>query len=418
MQSVLIRNTYKYSSRVITMIASNSANGNTNNVARSWGQTLRRLWIKSSPEELESAEKSVLSRVKSKFNQYSVPIDNNTNTINTIHFHNEDLKESLTQTPVLLIHGFGAGLPMWYANLDVLSSHISDLYAIDCKGNGRSSRPEWTAKTTEEAELWFTDSIEQWRVAQNLPQLTIIGHSLGGYAAAVYTMKYPNNVDKLILLSPAGVPSKPDFDRWTHLPWSTKLLFRAAGYFWSSGFTPGMGIKALGPWGRAPIDRYVTKRFTLGQTTGPVSDAEEAVGAAAPMDKPSIANYLYHNFAQPTSGEHALSKILAPGAYANMPLVGRLAEKLAQFTEKSIVFIYGTQDWMDINGGRTVVKELRAAGHKAASLVLVDKAGHQLSIDNPVGFFQSVVYACTFHDTNLLHHWQQKIPFNSVEKIL
>jgi cardiolipin-specific phospholipase len=43
-----------------------------------------------------------------------------------------------------------------------------------------------------------------------LEKMTLIGHSLGGYLTVAYALKYPTRVDKLILLSPAGVPRDPN----------------------------------------------------------------------------------------------------------------------------------------------------------------------------------------------------------------
>jgi pimeloyl-ACP methyl ester carboxylesterase len=38
----------------------------------------------------------------------------------------------------------------------------------------------------------------------------LVGHSFGGYLATLYLQKYQKNVDRLILLSPAGSTSKTD----------------------------------------------------------------------------------------------------------------------------------------------------------------------------------------------------------------
>ena len=38
----------------------------------------------------------------------------------------------------------------------------------------------------------------------------LAGHSLGGYLASHYAMKYPHKIEKLVLLSPVGIPVKPD----------------------------------------------------------------------------------------------------------------------------------------------------------------------------------------------------------------
>ena len=45
-----------------------------------------------------------------------------------------------------------------------------------------------------------------------LQRMTLIGHSLGGYLSVAYALKYPTRVQKLILLSPAGIPRDPDAD--------------------------------------------------------------------------------------------------------------------------------------------------------------------------------------------------------------
>ena len=40
--------------------------------------------------------------------------------------------------------------------------------------------------------------------------MILAGHSFGGYMSVAYTEKYPQHVDKLILLSPVGVPDEND----------------------------------------------------------------------------------------------------------------------------------------------------------------------------------------------------------------
>jgi len=36
----------------------------------------------------------------------------------------------------------------------------------------------------------------------------LCGHSFGGYIATVFALRYPENISKLLLLSPVGVPEK------------------------------------------------------------------------------------------------------------------------------------------------------------------------------------------------------------------
>jgi cardiolipin-specific phospholipase len=83
---------------------------------------------------------------------------------------------------------------------------------------GRSSRTNFkvTAKhidtraRVEQAESFFTDSLEEWREKMGINKMTLVGHSLGGYLVTAYALKHPQHVSRLVLLSPAGVPANPD----------------------------------------------------------------------------------------------------------------------------------------------------------------------------------------------------------------
>ena len=44
--------------------------------------------------------------------------------------------------------------------------------------------------------------------------MILVGHSLGGYLASAYTVRYPERVSGLILVSPAGVPRGPDYKKF------------------------------------------------------------------------------------------------------------------------------------------------------------------------------------------------------------
>ncbi|KAG9984470.1 alpha/beta-hydrolase, partial [Aureobasidium melanogenum] len=117
---------------------------------------------------------------------------------------------------LVMIHGYGAGLGVFYRNFESLSRLPGwKLYALDMLGMGRSSRPPFKIHAKdrqgkiEEAENWFIDALEEWRIKKGIDRFTLLGHSMGGYMAVAYALKYPGHLNKLILASPVGIPEDP-----------------------------------------------------------------------------------------------------------------------------------------------------------------------------------------------------------------
>ena len=126
--------------------------------------------------------------------------------------------------PVLVIHG-GPGIP--YASkwkgLDALTDRFK-FYYYHQRGCGDSSRPfdrfesgNFYKNMTElEKTLGLgaqIADIERIRRILGQEKITLIGHSFGGFIAALYAAEFPGRVDKLLLVAPAGVLTPPDEDR-------------------------------------------------------------------------------------------------------------------------------------------------------------------------------------------------------------
>lgn len=104
------------------------------------------------------------------------------------------------RTPLVLLHGFGGGVALWAQNLDALSG-CGPVYALDLLGFGRSSRPQFDAEP-EKAEDQFVTALEEWRGKVGLEEMVLLGHNLGGYLSAAYTLKYPSRWDILLSKQP------------------------------------------------------------------------------------------------------------------------------------------------------------------------------------------------------------------------
>ncbi|MGF1580593.1 MAG: alpha/beta fold hydrolase [Gemmataceae bacterium] len=129
-----------------------------------------------------------------------------------------------TGRPVLIVHG-GPGVPYGkpWKGLESLQDRFH-FYYYHQRGCGASTRPldkfEGTNFYQNMKKLDKTlglgaqiADIERIRQILDQEKLTIIGHSYGGFLATLYTAEFPDRVDKLILVAPAGVLTAPNDER-------------------------------------------------------------------------------------------------------------------------------------------------------------------------------------------------------------
>ncbi|KAF9076453.1 Alpha/Beta hydrolase protein [Rhodocollybia butyracea] len=310
-------------------------------------------------------------------------------------------------TPAVMLHGYGAGTGFYFRNFLSMAQwagrNNTSVFALDWLGMGRSARPNFTVRASKkdiparvtEAESFFIDSLEDWRQKMRLEKMTLIGHSLGAYLSVVYALKYPTRVEKLILLSPAGVPRGPDHtDPTSEIdPPSTTSSVDAAMpaskakveqieakqastqakpsrsrkflmYLWEEGFSPFQVVRTMGVWAPLVVGKYSSRRFSG------LSEEETR----------NMHDYILNITMAKGSGEYCISHILAPGAHARMPLVDRIAGLRKDIP---VTFVYGDQDWMDPEGGADSVERLRQVGNGQGRMYIVNNAGHHVYLDNP-----------------------------------
>jgi len=301
------------------------------------------------------------------------------------------------------LHGYGAGLGFFFLNFPALAQWAgmrgTSVYAVDWLGMGRSARVPFRIRAkrddiserVREAESFFVESLEEWRERAGLEKMTLIGHSLGAYFSTVYALRYPQRVHKLILLSPAGVPRGPD----TTSPSREMLDRQVTGedgavaadssrvaaleeeqrvekkkesfgrrvftHLWEEGWSPFQVVRSSLFWGPMLVGKYSSRRF----------------GALNEDETRDMHDYIMNITLAKGSGEYCISHILAPGAYARMPLVDRISE-----LKIPISFVYGEHDWMDPSGGVSSIDNLKAAGNESARMFIVPRAGHHVYLDN------------------------------------
>jgi cardiolipin-specific phospholipase len=359
-------------------------------------------------------------------------------------FSVERLGEEVEENLVML-HGYGAGLGFFYRNFESLSRAEGwKVYALDLLGMGRSSRPNFKIHAkdkqgkVEEAESWFVDALEEWRIKRGLDKFTLLGHSLGGYLAVAYALKYPGHLNKLILASPVGIPEDPyavDDDmpdpqdstianEFTQDATETRNGVKATTadnnnfmnqrkknetakepprrrlpnwlyYLWEANMvSPFTFVRWSGPLGPRLVSGWTSRRFSM-------LPEEEAQ---------ALHDYSYALFRQKGSSEYALAYLLAPGAFARSPMIRRIQGVGRQWIQPHnaptvdgdappkqstsssttqqgqretgipIVFMYGEHDWMDVVGGHAAAEKIKDAREHA----LVDASAEQKKRDNGV----------------------------------
>ncbi len=348
---------------------------------------------------------------------------------------NNNQKEN--DAPLVLLHGYMNGALYFYRNLIGLADHCSSVYSLDMLGWGLSSRPpfqmdkthplynyiptdlpsnssnnynndfnkkrndklhqkrnEHKSYATHATEQVFVESLEAWRKENNISKMNLAGHSMGGYMIAAYAEKYPERIQNLIFISPAGVPDDEDVDvhgRFQNAGIVTKTMIAFFRGLFNYGITPAAFLRNL-PESRA---RNMVAQYIRGRLPAIQSIEEQEV----------LAEYLYTNAVLPSSGEDCLNKVLKPTAFARIPLLHRIPFLKVD----KISFIYGQHDWMDPSAGVEVMdivqqlnndKEKTSMGRSKEERTTpkidvygVKNAGHLLMLENWEEFNAAMIMA-------------------------
>ncbi len=102
-------------------------------------------------------------------------------------------------TCVILLHGAWNDSCEWLSVMETLSSHFH-CFAPDLFGFGESDYPNVHYSIDLQVE-----SLAEFILALKLEKVYLVGHSLGGWIAASYALKYSQQVSGLVLLAPEGV---------------------------------------------------------------------------------------------------------------------------------------------------------------------------------------------------------------------
>ena len=104
-----------------------------------------------------------------------------------------------TAPPVVMLHGTGGHWETWAANLGAYSEHFRCI-AFDMVGNGFSTKPD-----VDYDVAVYVAHVQAVMDALDVDRAVLVGTSLGSWVAARFALDYPDRVDKLVLMSAAGL---------------------------------------------------------------------------------------------------------------------------------------------------------------------------------------------------------------------
>lgn len=102
--------------------------------------------------------------------------------------------------PLVLLHGVGSNSLAWIPNIGILSKHYKT-YAVDgIYGNGRSICTKTIKDPTEFVE-WLDELVIALEIGNSIH---IMGYSYGGWLTGQYSLKFPEKLNKIVLLAPSA----------------------------------------------------------------------------------------------------------------------------------------------------------------------------------------------------------------------
>lgn len=216
-----------------------------------------------------------------------------------------------------MIHGFGGNGATFYKMVAHLMKEFR-VTTLDLLGMAGSGRPPFSCTTATDCINFFVCSIEAWMQATGYKseKYFLLGHSLGGYLSTCFALRYPENLEKLILMSPVGVPPKPDgFSVETLAQRQTSktaaFAFRRMGQLWDYNIGVFTLLRKSGYYGANKLlTGFVNRRLKLPN----------------PEEAEACKELLLQTNLRDLSSEVAITIILGFGAFARIPLENRIPE--------------------------------------------------------------------------------------------
>ncbi|SDX23375.1 alpha/beta fold hydrolase [Tepidimicrobium xylanilyticum] len=103
---------------------------------------------------------------------------------------------------ILVLHGWGANISTVLPIINLLKPYFR-VYAVDLPGFGESDKPKEVFGSEDYARI-----LKEFIDKMGVKKIVLIGHSFGGKLSILLGIKYPEIIDKIVLINSAGLVPK------------------------------------------------------------------------------------------------------------------------------------------------------------------------------------------------------------------
>lgn len=236
---------------------------------------------------------------------------------------------------VILLHGLGAAAESWQFTIPALAANYH-VIALDQIGFGKSDKPLLKYRVGT-----YADFLDKFMAELKIEKASLVGNSMGGWIAGFMAIKYPNRVEKIVLVAAAGIiPEKYDEAQIYQLNNSTRDEIRA-----------NLKLIFANPMlqnNEMLVDQFMTQRvtandgYTISAMIESIKRKEDFLNnRLGEIKKPTLIIWGKQDGLLPVSDAYTFNKGIAGSELAVFDNCGHLPqfEKAADFNKKVLEFL-------------------------------------------------------------------------------
>jgi len=244
-----------------------------------------------------------------------------------VNLHYQDTGPSKNAIPIVFLHGFGASLHTWETWAQALSEDYR-VISVDLPGFGLTGEDPSGIYTDQRS----VEVLEAFLKELKIPKVVLVGNSMGGKFAWQFAARYPNQVSKLVLISPDGYASHGmEYGKKLEVP-KIAELYR---YFFSKTFL-AMNLKPAYADPNTLNDALVNRYYDLmlapgvrGAILGRMQQTvlQDPVPSLASIQVPTLLIWGEKDAFIPISNSNDYLKVMPNAKRVSLPNIGHLPQE-------------------------------------------------------------------------------------------